>query len=198
MSRQVPEIMGMNAAADYLGVSRSHLSHILAGKIASVPAIPDVRAGRRARSGASTAAPTTPSTPPGTQPGSPAIGPASPEALEPFGKLSIVWHGQAAPPGRGICNLRFELRENEPGRFNVAPLMSKQANASPASSLLNRITASRRYSPAWSRAVPSISIWIRPSARTSMAASRHPLRLRPSVGIPSPRNGRRTHSTPAI
>ena len=33
---------------DYLGVSRSHLSHILAGKVAGVPAIPHVRAGRRA------------------------------------------------------------------------------------------------------------------------------------------------------
>ena len=43
-----PEIMGMRAAAAYLGVSRSHLSHLLAGKIPGVPAIPHVRAGRRA------------------------------------------------------------------------------------------------------------------------------------------------------
>ena len=42
------EIMDIKAAADYLGVSRSHLSHILAGKVAGVPAIPHVRAGRRA------------------------------------------------------------------------------------------------------------------------------------------------------
>jgi hypothetical protein len=42
------EIMDIKAAANYLGVSRSHLSHILAGKIPGVPAIPYVRAGRRA------------------------------------------------------------------------------------------------------------------------------------------------------
>jgi excisionase family DNA binding protein len=42
------EIMDIRAAANYLGVSRSHLSHILAGKIRGVPAIPHVRAGRRA------------------------------------------------------------------------------------------------------------------------------------------------------
>ena len=43
-----PEIMDIKAAADYLGVSRSHLSHLLAGKIPGLPAIPHVRAGRRA------------------------------------------------------------------------------------------------------------------------------------------------------
>lgn len=43
-----PEIMDIQAAADYLGVSRSHLSHLLAGKIPGLPAIPHVRAGRRA------------------------------------------------------------------------------------------------------------------------------------------------------
>ena len=42
------EIMDIKAAANYLGVSRSHLSHILAGKVAGVPTIPHVRAGRRA------------------------------------------------------------------------------------------------------------------------------------------------------
>lgn len=42
------EIMDIKAAASYLGVSRSHLSHILAGKVPGVPAIPYVRAGRRA------------------------------------------------------------------------------------------------------------------------------------------------------
>ncbi len=43
-----PEIMDIKAAAHYLGVSRSHLSHILAGKVPGVPSIPYVRAGRRA------------------------------------------------------------------------------------------------------------------------------------------------------
>lgn len=42
------EIMDIKAAASYLGVSRSHLSHLLAGKVRGVPAIPHVRAGRRA------------------------------------------------------------------------------------------------------------------------------------------------------
>ena len=42
------EIMDIKAAANYLGVSRSHLSHILAGKVPGVPVIPHVRAGRRA------------------------------------------------------------------------------------------------------------------------------------------------------
>ena len=42
------EIMDIKTAANYLGVSRSHLSHILAGKVSGVPAIPHVRAGRRA------------------------------------------------------------------------------------------------------------------------------------------------------
>jgi hypothetical protein len=42
------EILDIRAAAHYLGVSRSHLSHILAGKVPGVPAIPHVRAGRRA------------------------------------------------------------------------------------------------------------------------------------------------------
>ncbi|MFN7998362.1 MAG: helix-turn-helix domain-containing protein [Bryobacteraceae bacterium] len=42
------EIMDIKAAAHYLGVSRSHLSHILAGKVPGVPSIPHVRAGRRA------------------------------------------------------------------------------------------------------------------------------------------------------
>jgi excisionase family DNA binding protein len=41
------EIMSMNEAAEYIGVSRSHLSHILAGKVAGVPPIAHVRAGRR-------------------------------------------------------------------------------------------------------------------------------------------------------
>jgi excisionase family DNA binding protein len=41
-------IMDIKDAADYLGVSRSHLSHILAGKVPGVPIIPHVRAGRRA------------------------------------------------------------------------------------------------------------------------------------------------------
>lgn len=43
-----PEIMDIKTAASYLGVSRSHLSHILAGRIPGLPAIPHVRAGRRA------------------------------------------------------------------------------------------------------------------------------------------------------
>ncbi|MCC6591029.1 MAG: helix-turn-helix domain-containing protein [Bryobacterales bacterium] len=42
------EILDIKAAAIYLGVSRSHLSHLLAGKIPGLPAIPHVRAGRRA------------------------------------------------------------------------------------------------------------------------------------------------------
>ena len=42
------EIMDIKSAANYLGVSRSHLSHILAGKVPGVPVIPHVRAGRRA------------------------------------------------------------------------------------------------------------------------------------------------------
>jgi len=42
------EILDMKAAAHYLGVSRSHLSHILAGKVSGLPAIPHIRAGRRA------------------------------------------------------------------------------------------------------------------------------------------------------
>jgi len=42
------EILDIKAAANYLGVSRSHMSHILAGKVPGVPAIPHVRAGRRA------------------------------------------------------------------------------------------------------------------------------------------------------
>lgn len=42
------EILDIKAAANYLGVSRSHLSHMLAGKIPGLPAIPHVRAGRRA------------------------------------------------------------------------------------------------------------------------------------------------------
>jgi hypothetical protein len=42
------EILDIKAAAHYLGVSRSHLSHILAGKVPGIPAIPHVRAGRRA------------------------------------------------------------------------------------------------------------------------------------------------------
>jgi len=42
------EILDMKTAADYLGVSRSHLSHLLAGKVPGVPPIPYVRAGRRA------------------------------------------------------------------------------------------------------------------------------------------------------
>jgi excisionase family DNA binding protein len=41
-------IMDIKDAANYLGVSRSHLSHILAGRVRSVPIIPRVRAGRRA------------------------------------------------------------------------------------------------------------------------------------------------------
>lgn len=45
---QAREIMDIRAAANYLGISRSHLSHILAGKVPGVPAIPHVRAGRRA------------------------------------------------------------------------------------------------------------------------------------------------------
>ena len=42
------EVMDIKAAANYLGVSRSHLSHILAGKVSGLPAIPHIRAGRRA------------------------------------------------------------------------------------------------------------------------------------------------------
>ena len=42
------EIMDIKTAANYLGVSRSHLSHILAGKVPGVPVIPHIRAGRRA------------------------------------------------------------------------------------------------------------------------------------------------------
>jgi excisionase family DNA binding protein len=42
------EILDIKAAATYLGVSRSHLSHMLAGKVPGLPAIPHVRAGRRA------------------------------------------------------------------------------------------------------------------------------------------------------
>jgi hypothetical protein len=43
-----PEITDMKTAANYLGVSRSHLPHFLADKIPEVPAIPHIRAGRRA------------------------------------------------------------------------------------------------------------------------------------------------------
>jgi hypothetical protein len=38
------EVMDIKAAADYLGVSRSHLSHILAGKVSGLPAVPHIRA----------------------------------------------------------------------------------------------------------------------------------------------------------
>lgn len=47
-SSPLREILDIKAAASYLGVSRSHLSHLLAGKIPGLPAIPHVRAGRRA------------------------------------------------------------------------------------------------------------------------------------------------------
>jgi len=42
------EIMDIKSAANYLGVSRSHLSHILTGRVPGVPVIPHIRAGRRA------------------------------------------------------------------------------------------------------------------------------------------------------
>jgi hypothetical protein len=66
----------------------------------------------------------------------------------PFSKLTGVWHGRAVIPGKGLCNLRFELRESEPGHFsgypslvcsNVTSLMSRQVNANPASNLLNSV-----------------------------------------------------------
>lgn len=47
--------------------------------------------------------------------------PASKKAPpSPFAKLNGVWHGRAALDGRGICNLRFELKEkqDEPGHFS--------------------------------------------------------------------------------
>jgi hypothetical protein len=42
------EVLGSMAAAEYFGVSRSHLSHIPTGKAPGVPPIPHFRAGRRA------------------------------------------------------------------------------------------------------------------------------------------------------
>ena len=51
--------------------------------------------------------------------------------------------------------------------------------------------------PKVASSLPSISIWIRPSARTSTAALRHPLRLHQSLRIKSLRNGRKTHCTAA-
>ena len=41
------EILDIKGAAVYMGISRSHLSHILDGKVEGAPPIPHVRAGRR-------------------------------------------------------------------------------------------------------------------------------------------------------
>jgi hypothetical protein len=35
-----------------------------------------------------------------------------------LGNLSGIWSGRAILQGRGICNLRFELKESEPGHFS--------------------------------------------------------------------------------
>jgi excisionase family DNA binding protein len=41
------EILSLREAAQYIGVSVSHLGHILDGRVKDTPAIPSVRAGRR-------------------------------------------------------------------------------------------------------------------------------------------------------
>jgi excisionase family DNA binding protein len=41
------EILSVREAAEYMGVSASHLGHILDGRVKDTPPIPSVRAGRR-------------------------------------------------------------------------------------------------------------------------------------------------------
>ena len=62
--------------------------------------------------------------------------------------LAGIWRGRAAMPGRGICMLTIELREDAPGHFtgfstlgcgNFGPLMSKQ-DRNPAAATLNRMS----------------------------------------------------------
>lgn len=45
---QSREIVGIRAAANYLGIFRSHLSPVLAGKVSGFPAIPHVHGSRHA------------------------------------------------------------------------------------------------------------------------------------------------------
>jgi hypothetical protein len=70
---------------------------------------------------------------------------AAPASL---GKLSGIWRGRAALEGRGICDLRFELREKEPSQFtgyssftcvNAGALMSAKDRGNARSAMLNHM-----------------------------------------------------------
>jgi hypothetical protein len=77
--------------------------------------------------------------------GAPAPSPAG--AATQSGPLSGVWQGRTAITGRGLCTLRIELHENEPGHFqgystlactNYGPLMAPEGRGN-AAGTLNRM-----------------------------------------------------------
>ena len=66
----------------------------------------------------------------------------------PFARLSGIWRGSAAIEGRGICGLKFELRQASADAFlgystftcgTVAPLMSAKDRANPKSALMSQM-----------------------------------------------------------
>jgi len=79
----------------------------------------------------------------------PAEAPKEPPIPEIFAKLPGIWHGRAALTGRGLCDMKLELKSTEPGNFQgysslsclaVPALMSKEDRMNPKTGLLSRLT----------------------------------------------------------
>lgn len=68
--------------------------------------------------------------------------PAAPKPIKappsPFARVSGVWRGRVALDGRGNCDLKFELKENEPGHFAGYSTMTCTANGPLVAKKVNR------------------------------------------------------------
>jgi len=65
---------------------------------------------------------------------------------EAFGNLSGVWEGRGPTPSRGICNLRLELKQGDPGhytgysRFSCIPVQSMLGAPKDANTMASLMT----------------------------------------------------------
>lgn len=85
----------------------------------------------------------TPAPPTGVAPNANIPGTTMPRA-----KIAGVWHGRSLLEGRGLCDLRFEIRETAPDKysgysgiacFSVSPMMAAKDLRNAKSAMLNRL-----------------------------------------------------------
>jgi hypothetical protein len=130
-----------------------------------------------------------------------AVGPplVTPVSAAPALAFGGAWTGTAALIDRGICDLRFEIAEEKPGRFTgytsfactiAEPLMSKPHHADLRTEVLSRYTPDAAYLPVFWRTARFDSMPFIASEPISPAAWYRCLLSQDSAPTNSPRSGR--------